>query len=365
MRRFPHITYYLIGLGVLLFGLISLFNNASYQISIITRLNPAFSVISLIVAIVTLGLFTYQLLAKKHCSQLDKILKYLKWVMLSIILISLLEYLVFPIIRAFIEIKDLNAIPPKSEFLQSIAYIITRFAKDLLKGVLITIELSLVGTLAGLLLAMLLVSLRILKPQKHDSEIAAFLKTFFNKVSALYVNIFRGTPMMVQAVIIYYLVPVLISSSWGIPQDQIDRLFTHLVAGFIVVSLNTAAYLTEVLRGAIESIDKGQMEAARSLGLSYRQAMLKIIFPQAIKNALPSIGNEFIINIKDTSVLNVIGVAELFFVGQDAKMRFFRTYEPFILVALIYLVLTLTCSRLLALLERKMNLEVRALPSSN
>jgi len=365
MRRFPHITYYLIGLGVLLFSVVALVSDASHNISIITYINPAFSVVTLIVGNIAIGLFTYSLLKKKPCPLLNKATKCLKWVMLFFLFIFLLEYLLFPVVRAFIETRDLTTIPSKSEFLPSVAYIITRFAEDLLKGMLVTIELSLVGTLVGLILAMILVTLRILKPQKQDSEIVAFLKTFGSKLSGLYVNIFRGTPMMVQAVIIYYLVPVLISSSWGIPQDQIDRVFTHLVAGFIVVSLNTAAYLTEVLRGAIEAIDKGQMEAARSLGLSYRQAMLKIIFPQAIKNALPSIGNEFIINIKDTSVLNVIGVAELFFVGQDAKMRFFRTYEPFIIVALIYLVLTLTCAKLLAMLERKMNLEVRALPSSN
>ena len=327
MRRFSSYNLLSNRFGCIVVWVNFSFNNASYQISIITRLNPAFSVISLIVAIVTLGLFTYQLLAKKHCSQLDKILKYLKWVMLSIILISLLEYLVFPIIRAFIEIKDLNAIPPKSEFLQSIAYIITRFAKDLLKGVLITIELSLVGTLAGLLLAMLLVSLRILKPQKHDSEIAAFLKTFFNKVSALYVNIFRGTPMMVQAVIIYYLVPVLISSSWGIPQDQIDRLFTHLVAGFIVVSLNTAAYLTEVLRGAIESIDKGQMEAARSLGLSYRQAMLKIIFPQISKMPYLRLATSLSSISKDTSVPKCHWCSGIILCGARRQNALFRTID--------------------------------------
>ena len=99
--------------------------------------------------------------------------------------------------------------------------------------------------------------------------------------------------------------------------------------------------------------------------MGYWQSMFHIILPQGIKNSLPAIGNEFVINIKDTSVLNVIGVAELFFVAQDAKSRYYRTYEPFIIVAIVYLFLTLTISKILAYIEEFMNLEAKPLPSSN
>lgn len=170
---------------------------------------------------------------------------------------------------------------------------------------------------------------------------------------------------MVQAVIIYYLLPMFIASSFNVPQTAVDKIFTITVSGIIIVSLNTTAYLVEVLRGGIEAIDKGQMEAARSLGFTYWGSMFNIILPQAVKNVLPSIINEFIINIKDTSVLNVIAVAELFFVAQDVKMKYYRTYEPFVIAAFIYLFLTLGTSKMLVYVEKKLSLSETPLPSSN
>ena len=141
--------------------------------------------------------------------------------------------------------------------------------------------------------------------------------------------------------------------------------FSPTVAGLIIVSINTGAYMIEVVRGGIESIDIGQMEAAKSIGMSHWQAMIHIILPQTVKNILPATCNEFIINIKDTSVLNVISVTELFFVTKSIKGAIYRTYETFIVVALIYLILTLTITRIIRYIEKYMDGAEKFTPASS
>ena len=126
-------------------------------------------------------------------------------------------------------------------------------------------------------------------------------------------------------------------------------------AAIFIISLNTGAYMAEIMRGGILAIDKGQTEAAQAIGMTHWQSMTSVILPQAIRNALPSIGNEFIVNIKDSSVLNVISVSELFFQGKSASGTYLRYYETFFIIALIYLVLTFIFSRLFRLLEKKMD----------
>ena len=150
--------------------------------------------------------------------------------------------------------------------------------------------------------------------------------------------------MIVQAMVIYYG----LLEFFGIDLQM-------LMAAFVIVSINTGAYMAEIVRGGIDSIDPGQSEAARAIGMTHMQMMLHVVLPQAIRNILPAIGNEFIINIKDTSVLNVISVTELFFMTKSIKGALFRTYEPFMICAAIYLFLTFTTSRLLRMIERKMD----------
>ena len=149
---------------------------------------------------------------------------------------------------------------------------------------------------------------------------------------------------MVQAIVMYF----------GL-QEFVGINFSPTIAGIIIVSINTGAYMVEVVRGGIESIDPGQMEAAKSIGMTHGQAMFNVILPQTIRNILPATGNEFIINIKDTSVLNVISVTELFFVTKSIKGAIFRTYETFIVAAVIYFILTLTITRILKRVEKKMD----------
>lgn len=312
---------------------------------------------------VALGL--YFLIKKPEKSFWLKLRKIIFWCLFVYTIIYLLESIVFAILNSSIRVSKLTRIPRKEDFLDSLIYIVFDYADDFLKGVFMTLELSLIGTLLGLILGLILVVFRTLKINPQDNELIVFLKKTGIFLSKIYINIFRGTPMIVQAVIIYYLLPTLLSSWLNISISEIGKVLTITVSGIIIVTLNTTAYLTEVLRGGIEAVDKGQLEAARSLGMSHSKAMMHVVLPQAIKNSLPSICNEFIINIKDTSVLNVIGVAELFFVANEAQFKYYRTYEPFIIVALIYLFLTLTTSKLLSMVERKLNLQARPLPSSN
>ena len=148
--------------------------------------------------------------------------------------------------------------------------------------------------------------------------------------------------MMVQAVFLYYLFkPVL---HWN-----------NFTAGMVIISVNTAAYMAEIIRSGIQSIDPGQMEAAKSLGMTNTQTMISIIFPQAIKNTFPSLGNQFIVNIKDSCMLNAISVVELFFQAQSVAGTNMRYIEVYLVVALIYLTLTTVATFVLNYIEKRIN----------
>jgi putative lysine transport system permease protein len=129
---------------------------------------------------------------------------------------------------------------------------------------------------------------------------------------------------------------------------------TAMTAAIVTVSINTGAYMAEIVRGGIISIDKGQAEAAKSIGMTHWQTMVYIVLPQAVRNIMPSIGNEFVVNIKDSSVLNVISVAELYFNSKSAAGTYLRYFEVFFITAAIYFILTFTVTRILRLLEKKM-----------
>ena len=129
----------------------------------------------------------------------------------------------------------------------------------------------------------------------------------------------------------------------------------HLLAGFVIVSINTGAYLSEIVRGGIQSVDPGQQEAALAIGMTYGQSMLNVVLPQAIRNILPALGNEFVVNIKDTSVLNVISVTELFFISKSAAGTYFKYFEVFFITSCVYFVMTFTVTRILRWLEKKMD----------
>lgn len=229
--------------------------------------------------------------------------------------------------------------------------IFTTYYPSFLLGVQFTLIISITGTLIGLVLGLFVGGIRAIKVENSDPLYLRILKKVIYFITSIYVEVFRGTPMMVQAVFIYYAVKPIYA-------------WTPVVAGIFIISVNTGAYMSEIIRSGIQSVDKGQSEAARSLGMSSMQTMLCVILPQAIKNAFPSIGNEFIVNIKDSSVLNVISVTELFFQSNSIAGSIFRYKETFLVTACVYLVLTFTTSRILALIEKRMNHTSSSFPTS-
>lgn len=237
-------------------------------------------------------------------------------------------------------------------FPDSFTKIVTDYGELFYQGIKNTLSISLLGTLFGFLIACVLGTLRTIKVNKKDLWIIKAIKYVVSSIIKVYVTVFRGTPMMVQAMIIFYgLVGVF---HWD-----------PVTAGLVIVSINTGAYLTEVIKNGIDSVDLGQMEAARSLGFSYPKSMLLIIFPQAIKNSMASIGNEFVINIKDTSVLNVIGCAEMYFILNASAATNYKFMEQMIVGAIIYLILTFTTTKLLNLVEKKLDVPTAELKGSN
>ncbi|QLY39893.1 amino acid ABC transporter permease [Hujiaoplasma nucleasis] len=236
------------------------------------------------------------------------------------------------------------------DFLGGTIYTLIRYGQMFFEGALKTIVLALIGTLVGFVLALILAIMKLQKADTHDKKIMKILKEISNKFASLYITLFRGTPMIVQASFFWY--------GFGLFGDP-------YYCGLFVVSLNTAAYIAEILRGGIQSIDKGQSEAAYAFGMNHLQTMVYVIFPQAIKNSLPAIGNEFIVNIKDTAVLSVIGIFELFNQGRKITGMHYRQLEVYLIVALIYLFLTYTISQVLKHVEIKMNLQPLEITSSN
>ena len=220
-------------------------------------------------------------------------------------------------------------------------------------GVWTTIQLALAGTAIAFVLSLLLVFLRIQSPDKRDNDFVKFVKVISNKFASFYIFVIRGTPMMVQSLILYYAVFTLLRRT-DMSVTEINRVWSLFISGLVTVSLNSTAYLAEVLRGGILAIDAGQMEASRSLGMTHWQAMRHVVLPQAIRNSIPAIGNEFIINIKDSSVLCVLGVPDLMFMTRSVAGIYYKGTECYLIAAIVYLILTYLSSLLLKAIARKL-----------
>ena len=240
----------------------------------------------------------------------------------------------------------LASLPAQGDVFGTILYLIQNYYQIILYGLLITIVLSVVGTVGGFVLAMGLTQMRLVEiDQKRDKRYQKISKFTTRLLGQMYVTVFRGTPMIVQAMVIYYGIASLGIFSWWRP----------LPAGLIIVTLNTTAYISEVFRGGVSAVDKGQMEAARTLGLSRNQAMRKVIWPQAIKNALPGIGNEFVVNLKDTAVLSVISVVDLFYSVRQSASSTYRYFEAFLIAAMLYLVITYISSKFIDYMTKRLD----------
>ena len=251
-----------------------------------------------------------------------------------------------------------------SDFVPSMLYLLHNGASFFRMGIWTTVRIALLGTLIAFVLALFMVTLRIQKPDRQDNDLVRFLKYIGSRFASIYITVIRGTPMMVQALIFYY-AGFGIFKGTGMSVTEINQVWSFFISGLITVSLNSTAYLAEVLRGGIESIDHGQTEAARSLGMTGWQTMLKVVFPQAVKNSIPAIGNEFIINIKDSSVLSVIGCMDLMYATTSVSGIYFKALETYCIAAVFYLIMTYLSSQLMKAISRKLDTNVKELPSSN
>ena len=218
--------------------------------------------------------------------------------------------------------------------------------KTFLKGTVVTLFISVTGTIVGFFIG-LVVALFRYSEAEIDGQTKKYKKgglKVLNWFFSVYIAVFRGTPMIVQSMVIYY----------GLSQ-VFNLNLSPLLAALFIVSINTGAYMSEIIRGGIDSIDTGQFEAAKAIGMTNFQLMKSIIFPQMFRNILPMIGNELIVNIKDTSVLNVISVTELFFISNSVAGTYSRYYEVFIITSVIYFFLTFTLSLILKQIEKRID----------
>lgn len=213
-----------------------------------------------------------------------------------------------------------------------------------INGIFSTLFISIISTLIGFAIGLVVAVIRKIKVDKNKNIFAYILHKIINFILVCYIEIFRGTPMMVQAILIFY----------GAKQFLSIDMSTMLAA-FIIVSINTGAYLSEVVRGGINSVDEGQFEACKALGMTHSQTMFNVVIPQTIKSILPAIANEFVVNIKDTSVLNVISVTELFFVSKSIAGSTYQIFQTYLITAIIYFILTFLTTRIILLVERRFN----------
>ena len=234
-----------------------------------------------------------------------------------------------------------------SQLCSDIGVLLSKYGSAYLGGVRNTLLLAVIGTFIGCVIGFLCGILQTIPCAKTDHPLKRFFLGLLRVIIRIYVEVFRGTPMVLQAVFVYY----------GLPYFSDNALrFTNIwAAAILVVSINTGAYMAESVRGGIISIDPGQTEGAMAVGMTHFQTMLYVVLPQAFRNILPQIGNNFIINIKDTSVMFIIGFTE-FFAAHRAAVGALYLYFPSAAVEMLgYLCMTLIASFLLRWLERRLD----------
>ncbi|HCY8515714.1 TPA: ABC transporter permease subunit [Staphylococcus aureus] len=209
---------------------------------------------------------------------------------------------------------------------------ISKYGSFFLKGIKITILISLIGVALGSILGAFVALMKLSKIK------------IISWIASIYIEILRGTPMLVQVFIVFFG----ITAALGLD-------ISALVCGTIALVINSSAYIAEIIRAGINAVDKGQMEAARSLGLNYRQTMKSVIMPQAIKNILPALGNEFVILIKESSIVSTIGVGEIMFNAQVVQGISFDPFTPLLVAAALYFVLTFVLTRIMNMIEGRLN----------
>lgn len=231
-----------------------------------------------------------------------------------------------------------------SDFFGRIIYILDLYGASFIRGAGVTMVIALVGTLIGCIIGFAVGIVQTIPADKNDHAAKRGLLWIAKLILNIYVEVFRGTPMMAQAMFIYF-------GSAAVFNINMSMWF----AAFFIVSINTGAYMAETVRGGILSIDAGQTEGAKAIGMTHVQTMIHVILPQALRNIMPQIGNNLIINIKDTCVLSIIGTVELFYATKGVAGALYTYFEAFAIAMVIYFILTFTCSRILRFWEKRMD----------
>ena len=227
-------------------------------------------------------------------------------------------------------------------FFEWMLFLAKTYSNLFIQGTLITLYVSVLGTIIGFLLGYAIGIIEDIKVHKKDNIFKKIGARTLKTISFFYVGIFRGTPMIVQGMIIYY----------GLLQAGVE--IAPAAAGILVTLLNTGAYMSETVRGGIKSIDWGQSEGALALGMSPIRTMFVVVLPQAVKNIMPEMANMFLTNLKMTSVLNVIGVSELFMMAKTAGGTYYKYFEAYMVIAVIYFFLCFVFNKVFIFIERRM-----------
>lgn len=230
----------------------------------------------------------------------------------------------------------------ESGLLEWILFLATKYSSTFPKATWVTLYIAVIGTILGFLLGFLIGVINTTKIAPEDGPVKKLLFRIVKAIAMIYMEVFRDTPMIVQGMVIYY----------GLRQG--DVLITSAIAGILVTLLNTGAYMGETVRGGINSVDPGQKEGALAMGMSHAGAMFYVVIPQALKNVFPEMGNTFLNNLKMTSVLNVIGVSELFLAAKTAGGSYYKYFEAYLVIAVIYFVLCFLFNRIFLLAEKKL-----------
>lgn len=225
-----------------------------------------------------------------------------------------------------------------------ITFLLHEYGASLLRGAGVTMLIAVVCTFLGCIIGFAVGIVQTVPTDRKEHPIQWAVLRAVQLLLSAYVEIFRGTPMMVQAMFIYFGAAAIFDINMGM-----------WTAAIFIVSINTGAYMAESVRGGILSIDPGQTEGAKAIGMNHVQTMLYVVLPQALRNIMPQIGNNLIINIKDTCVLSAIGTVELFYTTKGIAGTYYTYFEAFTITMVLYFILTFTCSRILRVVENRMD----------
>lgn len=223
-----------------------------------------------------------------------------------------------------------------------IIFLTKKYFPLLIEGTCVTLNIAIIGSLLGFLVGFLVGLIKKIEISKDDKFFKKIFMYIIKSIINAYVEIFRDTPIIVQAMVIYY----------GF--SHVGLKLSPLVASILTVLLNTGSYMAETVRAGIISIDNGQSEGAIALGMSNVQTMIYVVLPQAFKNIIPEMANQFLMNLKATSVLNVVGISELYMCAKTSSGVYYRYFESYLIIAAVYFILCFISNKLILLLEKKL-----------